>query len=271
MKFKLPYQDNTLGSLLANVGIVFGALLLLAISYFYIYLPGITNHGESITVPNLQGMKVEELPEFLASHDLRFTVYDSAYSEAYPSLSVLQQLPKPGAKVKEGRMIYVSINRVTPPTLPLPNLTENFSLTGADLILKTNELRRGRIFYKPSPFLNYVMEMRYQGKVATPGTRVPKGAVIDLVIGDGNGPADFKVGSLVGDTYERALFKLMGWNLHLGKVQIPEDEDTTGIEPIVYKQYPPAGDSVRVGDPVNIWIAPKGYQPPPEEIEVKNN
>ncbi|HMI65228.1 MAG TPA: PASTA domain-containing protein, partial [Cyclobacteriaceae bacterium] len=136
MKFKFPYQDNTFGSLLANLGIIIAVLLVLAISYFYVYLPGVTNHGESITVPNLQGMKLDELPDFLASHDLRYTVYDSAYSEEYPSLSVLQQLPKPGAKVKEGRMIYVSINRVTPPTLPLPNLTENFSLTGADLILK---------------------------------------------------------------------------------------------------------------------------------------
>ena len=92
MKFKLPYQDNRLGSMLANLGIVFSILLLLAVSYFYVYLPGVTNHGESITVPNLQGMKLEELPEFLASHDLRYTVYDSAYSEEYPSLSVLQQL-----------------------------------------------------------------------------------------------------------------------------------------------------------------------------------
>ncbi len=270
MKIRLPLQDNTLGSMFANIGIVIAIVLFLSIGYFYIYLPAVTNHGESITVPNLQGMKVDELPGFLSAHDLRFSVYDSAYSQDYAPLSVLQQLPKAGAKVKEGRMIYVSINRVTPPTLPIPNLTESLSLTGAELILKTNELRRGRIFYKPSPFLNYVMEMRYQGQTILPGTRVPKGAVIDLVIGDGNGPADFKVGTLVGDSYETALLKLMGWNLHLGKVQIPEDEDTTGVETFVYKQYPAAGDSVRVGDPVNIWIAPKGYAPPEEEDDKSN-
>ena len=75
----------------------------------------------------------------------------------------------------------------------------------------------------------------------------------------------------MSDTYERALFKLAGWNLHLGKVQIPEDADTTGIEPFVFKQYPIAGDSVRVGDPVDLWIAPKGYKLPEEEIEDKTN
>ena len=109
MKFKFPYQDNTFGSLLANLGIIIAVLLVLAISYFYVYLPGVTNHGESITVPNLQGMKLDELPEFLASHDLRYTVYDSAYSEEYPSLSVLQQLPKPGAKLLLAEPVRLSL------------------------------------------------------------------------------------------------------------------------------------------------------------------
>jgi beta-lactam-binding protein with PASTA domain len=106
--------------------------------------------------------------------------------------------------------------------------------------------------------------MRYQGEVIKAGTRIPKGTAIDLVVGDGNGPADFRIGDLVGDSYERALFKLAGWNLHLGNVEIPKDTDTTGIEPIVFKQYPPPGDSVRVGDPVDLWIAPKGYKEPEE-------
>lgn len=270
IRFKIPYQDSTLGSLLINVSIVIGILLLISVVYFYIYLPNITHHGESITVPDLEGMRVDELNDFLTKHDLRYAIDDSIYSEDFPPLSVLRQFPKAGSKVKEGRVIYVSINRVSPPTLPLPDLTENVSLTAADLILKSNQLRRGRVYYKASPFLNYVLEMRFKGSIILPGTQIQKGAVIDLVVGDGKGPADFTVGNLVGDTYERALFKLMGWNLHLGKVQIPEGVDTTGVEPFVFKQSPASGDSVRVGDPVNIWIAPKGYKEPSEEIDVKN-
>jgi beta-lactam-binding protein with PASTA domain len=264
MKFKLPFQDKTFGSLLATVGLVIGITLVVAIVYFYVYLPAITNHGESITVPNLQGMKIDEVQPFLASHDLRYAVNDSAYAEDQPPLSVLRQFPKAGSNVKEGRLIYLSINRVTPPTLPVPNVTD-LSLTGADLIIKTNELRRGRIYYASSPFLNYVLEMQYKGKNIAPGTRVPKGATIDLVIGDGNGAVRFTVGNLIGDSYERALFKLEGWNLHLGRVEIPEGVDTTGIEPFVFKQSPRANDSVRVGDPVNLWIAPKGYKNPDED------
>ena len=254
-------KGDSVGSLLASVGIPVGIILLIAIIYFFIYLPNATNHGESVTVPDLTGIKVEELEAYLKEHELRFSVNDSSYSEEHPPLAVIRQFPKPGAKVKLNRIIYVSLNRVTPPTLPVPDLVDR-SLINAEVVLKSNELKRGRIIYEASQFQNLVLEIRMNGQPVLAGTRIPKGSTIDLVVGDGNGPADFTIGSLIGDTYERALFKLRGWNLHLGSIEIPEGVDTTGIEPIVFKQFPLPGDSVRVGDPVDIWIAPKGYKEP---------
>jgi beta-lactam-binding protein with PASTA domain len=258
------FKTQSIRGLLVNIAITAGIFFLLAISYFYIYLPSVTNHGESITVPDLSGMNVEELESFLVQHDLRYAVNDSAYSSKYPPLAVLQQYPKAGSKVKENRVIYVSLNRVKPPTLPIPDLIDG-SLVNAEVVLKSNELVRGRILYEPSPFKNMVKEMKYKGKVIAPGTRIEKGAVIDLVVGDGNGPADFTIGTLIGDSFERAKFKIGGWDLHLGNVEIPVGIDTTGIEIFVFKQYPMPGDSVRVGDPVDLWIGPKGYKE--EEIE----
>ncbi len=266
MKRKIPFQENTLGSALANIIIVFSILLLLSVSYFYIYLPNSTNHGETVTVPDLKGMKIEELDSFLAQHKLQYELNDSAYSSDFPPLTVVRQFPKEGSSVKEERKIYISINRVSPPTVPIPDLVDR-SRINAEVVLKSNELTRGRILFEPSPFLNLVKELRYQGKPIAAGVRVPKGSVIDLVIGDGNGSADFTIGNLVGDAYEQALYKINGWNLHLGDVEIPEGIDTTGIVPFVYKQLPLPGDSVRVGDPVTLWLAPKGYKEPEEEIE----
>lgn len=255
-----------MGSALANMIIVFSILLLLSVSYFYIYLPNSTNHGKTVTVPDLKGMKIEELDSFLAQHKLQYELNDSAYSSDFPPLTVVRQFPKEGSSVKEERKIYISINRVSPPTVPIPDLVDR-SRINAEVVLKSNELTRGRILFEPSPFLNLVKELRYQGKPIAAGVRVPKGSVIDLVIGDGNGSADFTIGNLVGDAYEQALYKINGWNLHLGDVEIPEGIDTTGIVPFVYKQLPLPGDSVRVGDPVTLWLAPKGYKEPEEEIE----
>lgn len=270
MKLVRLFKSSSLGSLFLSVGVTVGSILLLAILYFYIYLPAVTNHGESITVPDLTGMGIEELETFLADHELRYTVNDSAYSAEHPPLAVLRQFPQAGSHVKINRVIYVSLNRVTPPTLPMPELVDR-SLVNAEVVLKSIELKRGRILYVPSPFRNLVKEMRYEGSEIKAGTRITKGAVIDLVVGDGNGPADFTIGNLTGDSFETAKFKLMGWNLHLGNVQIPEGVDTTGIEPFVYKQSPIRGDSVRVGDPVDLWIGPKGYTEPDDEDETEGD
>lgn len=269
MSMKGIFRSKSVRGLLVNLAIPLGIIVVIAIFYFYIYLPNVTNHGESVTVPDLTGMQVEELDSFLAEHDLRYSVNDSAYSSEFQPLTVLRQFPRAGSNVKENRMIYISINRVTPPTLPLPDLVDR-SLINAEVVLKSNELVRGKIIYEPSPFQNLVKEMQHQGKTIAPGTRIQKGAIIDLVVGDGNGPADFIVGSLLGDSFERAKFKLGGWDLHLGKVEIPEGIDTTGIEIFVFKQFPMPGDSVRVGDPVDLWIGPKGYTEPEEEGDEEN-
>jgi eukaryotic-like serine/threonine-protein kinase len=268
MDLKSFLKNNTVGGLLANWGIAFGILMFIALIYFYIYLPNVTNHGKSIKVPDLTGLTVEEAEKKLTQQSLRMAVNDSSYAEDAKPLTILKQFPKEGEDVKESRTIYISINRVTPPTLPVPDLVDR-SLINAEVVLKSNELRRGKILYEASPFRNLVKEMRYNGQVITVGTRIHKGATIDLIVGDGNGPADFVVGSLIGDTYKNALLKLSGWNLHLGNVEIPDGEDTTGIVAIVYKQMPLKGDSVRIGDPIDLWIAPKGYKEP--EVEDEGN
>lgn len=266
MKLISFLRSKSLGALLANIAIALSILFLIGVGYFYVYLPHATNHGESITVPDLTGMKLEELQDFLVQHELRYEIDDSTYSEEYPPLTVLRQFPKAGANVKENRIIYVSVNQINPPTVPLPDLIDR-SRINAEVVLRSNQLKKGKTLLIKSPFLNLVTEMRYQGRKAEAGERVPKGSVIDLVVGDGTGPSDMALGDLVGDTFEHALFKLNGWNLHQGRVEIPEDVDTTGIIPYVWKQYPEAGDSVRVGDPIDLWLGPKGYSPPEEPSE----
>jgi eukaryotic-like serine/threonine-protein kinase len=269
MRLRFPFDNSRLSGVLASLGTTVGILLFICIIYFYIYLPNVTNHGESVVVPDLKGMKIEELESFLRKHDLRYQVDDSSYSEELPPLSVLLQFPRAGHQVKQNRIIYVTVNQVAPPTVPLPDLVDR-SRINAEVVLKSNELKRGKVYFVPSPFLNLVKEMRYNGKLIEAGVRIPKGATIDLLVGDGNGPVDYMVGNVVGDTYKRALVKLAAWNLHVGQIEIPEGVDTTGIEPVVYKQYPAYGDPVRVGDPIDIWLAPRGYKEPEDNEDNEN-
>ncbi|HEX8039827.1 MAG TPA: PASTA domain-containing protein, partial [Chryseosolibacter sp.] len=180
----LTLKPNTLGGLLVHLILAIALLILLGVFYFYVYLPHITNHGESITVPNVEGLPIAKVEEFLASHDLRYEVNDSSYSSEYPPLTVLKQFPAAGAKVKENRKIFVSINRRNPPTVKMPDLIDG-SLTNAEAVLRGSELKRGKIHLVRGPFLNVVKEMQINGNKVVPGVLVPKGTVIDLVVMDG--------------------------------------------------------------------------------------
>lgn len=265
MKFRVIFnylRSKTLGALIANAGLAFGSFLLVALIFFYLYLPTTTHHGNQVQVPDLTGMDIFEVNQQLTPLLLRYEVGDSSYSAELPPLTVLAQVPKGGHYVKENRRIYLTINRSSPPTLPLPNLFGEGagSLETAEAILKSVQLTRGRVIYRRSPNYHLLLEIRSGGKVIVPGTRVPIGSSIDLVVGDGTGPEDFILGNLIGMPYQNALLRLGNLSLHLGSVEIPSDMDTTGIDLFVIKHLPEAGDSVSIGDPIDLWIGPKGYQ-----------
>jgi beta-lactam-binding protein with PASTA domain len=259
---KTLFKGETIGDFLKNVGICLGILTFILIGYFYIYLPNVTNHGDSVTVPDLTGLPSSKIDSLLIHSDLRIEISDSAYSDEHEPLDVIRQFPHPGSAVKPGRKIFVTVNRIDPPTVPLPALDNgDVSLINAIATLRSNELKPGKIFYRPSPFSDLVLEMLLLGDKVEHGTRLPKGTVVDLVVGDGDGPNDMVVRSLLGMTLEDAQTLLSALNLHLGNVTIPVDADTTVVQIIVFKQKPEPGDSVRVGDPINLWLAEPGYVP----------
>ena len=77
-----------------NIFLMISLIASIIFFIFYLYFPIITNHGDTITVPNLMGMKLEDLDEFLSDRDLRYEVLDdSSYSSEYPPFTVLQQNP----------------------------------------------------------------------------------------------------------------------------------------------------------------------------------
>lgn len=249
---KLP--ANTLKGFLVHLVILIALIIGAVLIFFNVYLPSYTNHGETITVPDLEGIHMDDIDEFLVKRNLRYEVNDSTYTEKYPSLTIVKQYPKAGSRVKENRKVFISVNRVNPPTVPVPELVDR-SLRNAEAVLKSNELKRGNIQYKPSPFLNLVLEMRIDGQPVQEGEIIDKGSTIDLVVGDGYARSTFDAPRLLGNEMEDARYIILGSNLEIGIITV--EGDTTGRESIVFKQRPTPGSRVRIGDAIDIWIAPK--------------
>ena len=233
-----------------HLGIAVGAGTVITLIFFYIYLPVITNHGESITVPDLQGVSIDELQEFLVERDLRFEVVDSVYSAELPPLTVTRQFPKPGSKVKQKRNIFISLNSVNPPTTRMPDLRDK-TLKNAELILKSFELVPGKILYKPDPFRN-VIDQLYNGEPIEPNTPLAKGSVIDIVRGDGHGIRLFEMPDLRGLPLAEANVIIRGNNLQPGLVF--NSDSLTVASLVVLRQSPRQGLTVRIGRSIDLWL-----------------
>lgn len=222
--------------------------------FFFAYLPSSTNHGETVTVPNIIGMNMEQLDEYVLKRGLRFEVNDSSYSRKHPPLTVLKQFPKPGAKVKEHRKIIITLNRVKPPNVPVPDLIDR-PLKNAQVVLKSNELTIGKITYVPDLAFNAVITMKYLGEKVESGERIPKGSTLDLEVGNGYGNRTFPIEDLKGRPFLETKYLLMGIGLVVREIK--NLGDSTDAPGFIYKQYPRAKNNIRVGNSVDLWVVPK--------------
>ena len=92
---------------------------------FFHWITFITNHGEEITVPNLAKLNPEQVEEKLDELDLDYQIIDTVdYQPQFPKLTVVQQEPTAGSKVKGGRTIYIKLNASTFKMVAVPDLIE---------------------------------------------------------------------------------------------------------------------------------------------------
>ena len=115
------------GNLLAMVLVVVG--LCLGVKYG---LEAYTHHGEGIEVPALVNMRADNARVLLIEKGLELMVADSGYNKRLPADCILAQSPGAGTKVKEGRVIYVTINSPSSPSFPIPDLIDNSSYREAE-------------------------------------------------------------------------------------------------------------------------------------------
>ncbi|MGV1012451.1 MAG: PASTA domain-containing protein [Flavobacterium sp.] len=166
---------------------VLAALAIVAVIafLFFHWITFVTNHGNEITVPNLAKLNEEQVEEKLNELDLDYEIIDTVdYNPNFPKLTVAQQEPTAGSKVKGGRTIYIKLNAATFKMVGVPDLIEK-TYRQAVPTLKAVGLQEGTIKYIPYIGKDMVLEMWMNGKKIKPGTRVLKASKIDLVLGDG--------------------------------------------------------------------------------------
>ncbi|MEQ6124682.1 PASTA domain-containing protein [Pseudotenacibaculum sp. MALMAid0570] len=173
-------------SFFIQVGIaVVGVLLFIFILQWW--LGYTTNHDQKIQVPDLNRMSLVDVEAKLKELDLDFIVIDSAsYNPNYPKRSVIEQSPEAGDFVKEKRKIYLTLNPSKYRDITIPDLngrTKRQAMTQ----LQSIGFKVGEFSYVRDIGKDVVRGLKFNGRKLKPGEKLPKNAVIDMILGDGKG------------------------------------------------------------------------------------
>lgn len=238
------------------INVVLGLLFLGASVYGALkYLDVYSRHGESITVPDFIGYKVEELDEVLAGSDLQYVIVDSIYDFKKPKGAVVDQKPRANSQVKHNRKVYLTVNAMKSAMVHIPNITD-VSLRQAIAIIESYGLKVGKLIHKPDPCLNCVIGVQMRGRNLRSGSSVAKGSTIDLVLGQGESDEVIPVPVLSNMRRKEAEDYLNLQGLNVG-AQVFEGCVTTkdSSRARVYKQIPPFGSNqlINIGRAIDLF------------------
>jgi beta-lactam-binding protein with PASTA domain len=253
-----------------------GGISILLILFVIVFLKIYTNHGDSVESADLKGKTTSEVADILNLKNRRFEIQDSVYSSGASPGTVLDQFPKSGMKVKENRVIFITLSAISQEMIAMPQLTD-ISYRQATNLIESMGLVAGRIEYKQSEFPNLVLEQKMNGKPIPRGQMVPKGSIIDLVLGTESDGTSSPVPSLFGHSLDEAQLTLEEAFLNLG--QVSYDESFTSEEQkalgLIWKQNPDSAETFEVlrGTSIDIWLTidPDKLQEKPEAEKPENS
>jgi len=249
----MKLSTHSTSDVILHIGILLSAGLILFFGFFFWYLPWSTNHGETIAVPNLAGMSLDEAINTLESKNLDYEVSDSTFISGKAPGTVYSHYPKQQAFVKSGRKVYLTLISYQAPEVSLPNV-EGRSVESAKNLLLSVGLQLGSTEYVPAIEDKTVLQVKLNGQPLRIGDRVKKGSMIVLVVGDGLGNQRLEVPSLIGMPLDEAEMLLSGMSVPIN-IQPNESGEIPNFGVIV-RQRPEAGAKIRVGDVVDIWVNP---------------
>jgi beta-lactam-binding protein with PASTA domain len=193
------FSPFLLGNLLAMVVVI--VLLCLGVKYG---LAWYTHHDEGIKVPKVEGMIYNNALLLLEENGLNIMVTDSGFNKRLPANCILAQSPGVGTMVKEGHMIYVTVNSPSSPSFAIPDVIDNSSYREAEAKLTA----LGFKLLPPKVVMgekDWVYGILSRGRRVSTGDMVSIDSPLTLMIGSGTYDQEDEELDYVEPEYRRML------------------------------------------------------------------
>lgn len=177
-----PYLFNLLLAVIVACSLIYGTLK---------WLDAYTRHNEAVVVPDVKGLNIEEAVPFFESNHLRYNVIDSVFSKDVKPGAIVELVPAVGSKVKEGRIVFVTVNALTSQMAMVPDV-KDLSFRQAYAILRARGFNQIEIEYVPGDYKDLAVGVELHERPLEKGEHVPLTAPLLLKVSSGEAemPAD---------------------------------------------------------------------------------
>lgn len=185
---KTEFMMDYLKKLLKNP-LVVTLLLAVFVSCTILYatlkwLDSYTRHNEAVIVPDVKGLNIEEAARFFDSNGLRYSVIDSVFSKSVKPGAIVEIMPVTGSKVKEGRIVFITVNAMTSQMAEVPEV-EDLSFRQAYALLRARGFEKIETVYVPGVYKDLAIGVELRGRLLDRGEMVQLSAPLVLKISNG--------------------------------------------------------------------------------------
>lgn len=198
-----------------------------------------------INVPDVVGKSSVVAQQILEDKNLRVKIVE-ANDDSVPAGQVVSQYPEAGAKVKEQRLVTITVSKGGQ-ELTMPDL-KSMSRSNAEEKLKKMGLKLGAVFEENSK--------EPAGTVINQdprsGSKITKGQTVDITVSLGEKKKEITVQNYTGLSVDSAKSNLEANGLSLGGIS---EEASTRPKGTVIGQSPAAGSTTTEGGSVSLIIS----------------
>jgi D-alanine-D-alanine ligase len=267
-RFK-EFLNDTIGFFVSTLfiknALSLGAFIFLT---FFALTTGIkiyTHHGESMELRDFRGLSLEDAKAKARLASFRIVVSSTQFDPDKAPGIIVDQDPKPPARVKNSRNIYVVITSGQAPMVNLPDLVGRDELSVYTNALNAKGIKVGKIEYQFDRQLeeNTVMFIKYNGRQYTAtelktGIEVPKASKVTLVVSVRN-TGDVPIPDVLCKTYDEAEFIINNSGV---KLVLETDDNNPASRPVgyfVWKQEPffHADSTMKSGGELKLFLTRK--------------
>ncbi|HRY28974.1 MAG TPA: PASTA domain-containing protein [Elusimicrobiota bacterium] len=223
-------------------------ILLVAFGAFLAVVEGVIHARREIIVPDLQGKTLEQALDAIASADLSLAKAAVEFDESFPPGTIIKQVPVPGLKVREGKVLRVTLSSGGQVVFA-PDLT-NRPLPDAQNALRSVGLIVGAVTeaYSQLHESGWVME-----QTPLSGAVLNRGQMVDLRISKGPPPEGM---DLMPEFVNQPLSRAMEW-IHgkAWKAEVREVVKPEILPGMVISQTPKPDDLVNGMTPIAFEVS----------------